>query len=69
MRRYSGTITTTGKLADPIIFAFLDLLSKDISAAPGRIEPLASTRINNARDLTRRIKVRDGDALPDDVTF
>ena len=35
----------------------------------GRIKPLAATRIKKARELTRRVKVRDDDTLPDDVTF
>ena len=55
--------------ADPIMAAFLSFLSTDIAAAPGRIKPLAATRIEKARDLTRRVKVRDDDTLPDDVTL
>src|SRR5260221_9840600 len=55
--------------ADPVMAAFLGFLSKDISAAPGRIEPLAATRIKKARELTRGVKVRDDDTLPDDVTL
>ena len=49
--------------------AFLGFLSKDIAATPGRIKPLAATRIKEARDLTRRVKARDDDTLPDDVTL
>jgi hypothetical protein len=49
--------------------AFLGFLSKDISAAPGRIKPFAATRIKEARKLTRIVKVRDHDTLPDDVTL
>src|SRR5260370_41979231 len=55
--------------ADPIVAAFLGFLAKDISAAPGRIEPLAATRIKKARELTRRVKVRNDYTLPDDVTL
>jgi antitoxin PrlF len=55
--------------ADPIMTAFLGFLSKDMAAAPARIEPLAATRIKKARDLARRVKVRDDDILPDDVTL
>ena len=55
--------------ADPVMAAFLSFLSKDISDAPGRIEPLAATRIKKARELTRRVKVRDTDTLPDDLTL
>jgi len=69
MRRNSGTITTGGTSPDTVVVAFLGLLSEDISAVPGRIEPLASTRIRKARELTRRVKVRDDDTLSDDVAF
>lgn len=55
--------------ADPVMAAFLGFLAKDISASPGRIEPLAATRIKKARELTRGVKVRDDDTLPDDVTL
>jgi antitoxin PrlF len=55
--------------ADPIMAAFLGFLANDIAAAPGRIKPLAATRIKKARDLTRRVKVRDHETLPDDVTL
>jgi antitoxin PrlF len=55
--------------ADPVMTAFLGFLAKDISTAPERIEPLAATRIKKARELTRRVKVRDDDTLPDDVTL
>jgi antitoxin PrlF len=55
--------------ADPIMTAFLGFLSKDMAAAPARIEPLVATRIKKARDLTRRVKVRADDTLSDDVTL
>lgn len=55
--------------ADPVVVAFLGFLSKDISDAPGRVEPLAAMRIKKARELTGRVKVRNDDALPDDVTL
>jgi hypothetical protein len=32
-------------------------------------KPLAATRIKEARKLTRGVKVRDDDLLPDDVTL
>src|ERR1700730_5376299 len=54
--------------AAPILTAFLSFLSKDMAAAPERVNPLAATRIKKARDLTRRVKVRDDDIVPDDVT-
>lgn len=49
--------------------AFLGFLAKDISAAPGRIEPLGATRVKRARELTKRVRVRDDDPLPDDTTL
>ena len=55
--------------ADPIMAAFLGFLAKDIAATPGRIAPIATTRIEKARALTRRVKVRDDNVLPDDVTL
>jgi len=54
---------------DPVMTAFLGFLSKDISTAPDRIEPLAATRIKRARKLTGRVKVRDDDIIPDDMTL
>jgi antitoxin PrlF len=58
-----------GTEADPVMAAFLSFLANDIATAPGRIEPLGTTRIKKARDLVRRVKVRDDDTLPDDVTL
>jgi hypothetical protein len=55
--------------ADPVMAAFLGFLANDIAAAPMRIEPLAATRIKKARDLIRRVKVRNDETLPDDVTL
>ena len=49
--------------------AFLGFLSNDIAAAPGRIKPLAATRIRKARDLTKRVKASDDETLPDDATL
>ena len=55
--------------ADPVMSAFLSFLSGDIAQAPERVKPLAATRIQEARKLTKRVKVRDDQALPDDVTL
>jgi antitoxin PrlF len=55
--------------ADPVMAAFLGFLASDIAAAPDRIKPLAATRIKKARELTRRVKVRDDETLPDNVTL
>ena len=55
--------------ADPVMSAFLSFLSGDIAQAPERVKPLAATRIQEARKLTKGVKVRDDEALPDDVTL
>jgi antitoxin PrlF len=55
--------------ADPVIAAFLGFLCNDIVATPGRIKPLGATRIKRARELTRRVNIRDEETLPDDVTL
>jgi hypothetical protein len=49
--------------------AFLSFLAGDISRAPDQIKPLAATRIEEARALTRSVNVRDDEVLPDDVTL
>src|SRR5260370_16739539 len=54
---------------DPVVAAFLGFLAKDISAAPGRIEPLPAPRVKNPRELTSRFKVRNDDTLLDTITF
>lgn len=55
--------------ADPVMTAFLSFLSADISRAPERVKPLAATRIEEARELTKGVKVRKDEVLPDDVTL
>lgn len=55
--------------ADPVMAAFLSYLSSDIARAPERVKPLAATRIEEARKLTKGVKVRDDETLPDDVTL
>ena len=55
--------------ADPVMAAFLSFLSADISQTPERVKPLAATRIEEARELAKGVKVRDDEALPDDVTL
>ena len=47
--------------------AFLSFLSADISRAPERVKPLAATRIEEARELTKGVEVRKDEVLPDDV--
>jgi antitoxin PrlF len=58
-----------GRDADPVMAAFLSFLAGDISRAPERIKPLASTRIEEARTLAHSVSVRDDETLPDDVTL
>jgi antitoxin PrlF len=55
--------------ADPVMAAFLSFLSADMARTPERIEPLAATRIEEARELTRGVAVRDDEILPDDTTL
>jgi antitoxin PrlF len=54
---------------DPVMAAFLSFLANEISRAPDQIKPLSATRIEEARDLTRSVKVRDDEVIPDDVTL
>ena len=55
--------------SDPVMAAFLSFLSADISQAPERVKAIAATRIKEARELTKGVKVRDDEVLPDDVTL
>jgi hypothetical protein len=48
---------------------FLNFLARDISHSPERIIPLARTRIEEARSLTRFIDIRDDQLLPEEVTL
>lgn len=54
---------------DPVMAAFLSFLSSDISQTPKRVRRLTASQLKAARKLTRGIKVRDDETLPDDVTF
>jgi antitoxin PrlF len=53
--------------ADPVMKAFLSFLSADISQMPEHVKPLAATQILVARELTKGVKIRDDEALPDDA--
>jgi antitoxin PrlF len=55
--------------ADPVMAAFLSFLAGDIARQPARIKPLAATRIEEARALTKGITVGDSETLPDDVSL
>ena len=61
--------TAAAPQADPVVAAFLSFLAMDTSKSPGRIRQLTARQIRQARALTRGVKVRDDDALPDDVTL
>ena len=54
---------------DPVVAAFLSFLATDVSRSPGRVKQLSATRVKRARALTKGVKVRDDEALPDDVTL
>ena len=60
---------TTQSEADPVMAAFLSFLDRDISQTPDRVKPLSATRIKEARELTKGVKVRDDEPIPDDVTL
>jgi len=60
---------TEGRDADPVLAAFLSFLAGDISRAPEHIKPLSATRIEEGRQLTQSVQVRDDEGLPDDVTL
>ena len=49
--------------------AFLSFLDRDILQTPDRVKPLSATRIKEARELTKGVKVRDDEPIPDDVTL
>lgn len=60
---------TTESEVDPIMAAFLKFLDGEIAQSPDRIKPLSSTRIAEARELTKNVEVSDDESLPDDVTL
>jgi antitoxin PrlF len=55
--------------ADPVMAAFLSFLAGDIARKPGRVKPLAATRIAKARELTKGVTVDDRETLPDDASL
>ena len=59
--------TTAEDDADPVVAAFLSFLARDMSQSPELLKPLAETRIEEARRLTKGVKAPDDDILPDDV--
>ena len=62
-------IATGDNDADPIMAAFLRFLDREIAHSPEVIKPLSTTRIDEARALTKDVEVSDEESLPDDVTL
>jgi antitoxin PrlF len=60
---------TSESEADPVMAAFLSFLDREIERAPDGIKPLSATRIEEARELTKGVVVRDDESLPDEVTL
>jgi antitoxin PrlF len=54
---------------DPIMSAFLGFLEKDMKADPKRITGLSKRSIGRARQLTKGVKVRRDERLPNNVSF
>ena|SRR5438270_9640322 len=55
--------------ADPVMAAFLSFLAQDIARTPARVQPLGATRIAEARELTKGVRVDDSETLPDNVSL
>ena len=53
---------------DPIVTAYLSLVESDMKSAPRR-KGLSKDVVRKAVRLTRRVKVKDDDAIPLDVTI
>src|SRR5437870_4612171 len=62
----SSEDATTKNEADPVMAAFLSFLDRDISQAPDRVKPLSAMRIEEARELTKGVEIRDDEPIPDD---
>ena len=54
---------------DPIMSAFLAFLEKDMKAKPSRITGLSKHSVARARRLTKGVKVRRDERLPNNVSF
>jgi antitoxin PrlF len=65
----TGEEATTESEDNPVMAAFLSFLDRDISQTPDRVKPLSATRIEEARALTKGVKVRDDEPIPDDRTL
>ena len=53
---------------DPLVTAFLAFIESDLKARPGRRTRLSKSSVARAVRLTRGVKVRRDELLPDDVT-
>ena len=54
---------------DPVMYAFLGFLEKDMIENPQRVSPLDLEALQKAMDLTGNIEISDDDVIPDDVTI
>jgi hypothetical protein len=54
---------------DPAAVAWLEFLAHDMDDNPSRLVTIGEAEATALEDLVKGVKVLDGDALPDDVTF
>ena len=54
---------------DPVVEAFLSFLEHDMTVHPKRITPLSKRLVARASRLTRKVRVKDADRLPNSVSF
>ena len=54
---------------DPVVTGFLAFLEKDMRSHPERIAGLSKPVIARATRLTKGVKVKDSDRLPEDIAF
>ncbi len=61
--------TASSAEEDPVVTAFLGVLENDLKKHPGRRTGLSKTSLARAVRLTKKVKVRDEERLPPNVTF
>jgi antitoxin PrlF len=54
---------------DPVVTAFLGFLENDLKTKPGRPSRLSRTSLARAVRLTKKVKVSDDEAIPENVTL
>src|ERR1700687_5139275 len=54
---------------DPVLTAFLAFLEKDMKTHPKRMASLSKRLVSRATRLTKGVKIKDGERLPDDISF